>query len=91
MFTENLDVFFNTAEFATAATYNGATTINVIFDRAYLSQLGVAGTNPVALAKASDVPANAVGKTLQIGADVWTIQDVQPQDDGAVVLLQLRT
>lgn len=91
MFAENLDVFFNTADFAIAATYNGAATINVIFDRPNLDVLGVAGTNPVALAKASDVPSDAVGKTLQIGADVWTIQNVQPQDDGAVVLLQLRT
>lgn len=85
--TEDLDAFLS--DFGIAATYNGATAVLVIFDRAYLSALtGVAGTNPVALGKASDF-ASPVGKTLAIGATTYTIQNSEPQDDGAFVLLQL--
>ena len=89
MFTEDLSVFFDTDDFATAATYNGATAVAVIFDAAYLAQLGIAGTNPVALGQASVFPAAAVGKTLAIGGTNYIIRDRQPQDDGATVLLQL--
>lgn len=89
MFTEDLSAFFNTAEFATAATYNGATPVAVIFDAAYLAQLGIAGTNPVALGQASVFPAAAVGKTLVIGGVNYIIRNREPQDDGACVLLQL--
>lgn len=90
MFAEDLSPFFDTTEHATAAALQGlATPINVIFDAAYLEALGVSSTNPVALAKASDVAEADVGKTLTINSVVYTIKDRQPQDDGATVLLQL--
>lgn len=90
MFAENLAPFFSTADFAIAATLQGsATPVNVIFDAAHLEALGVSSANPVALVKASDVVDGDIGKTLTINAVVYTIQDRQPQDDGAVVLLQL--
>lgn len=89
-FTEDLAAFFSTDDFAVAATYNGATPVNVIFDRAYLASFGiVSGANPVALCAASAVAADPTGKTLQIGATVYTIRDCKPQDDGATVLLEL--
>lgn len=87
MFTEDLSVFFDTDDFAIAATV-GATTVPVIFDAAFLEQLGVASTNPTALAKASDSAA-AVGATIVISAVSYTIRGREPQDDGATVLLQL--
>lgn len=87
-FTEDLTVFFDTDDFAVAATYNGATAVNVIFDAAYLAQLGMTGTNPVALGRAADF-ASPVGKTLLIGSTTYTIRNSEPQDDGALVLLQL--
>ena len=90
MFDEDLDAFFDTEEHALDATYDGATAVKVNFDHAYLEQLGVAGTDPVALGKASDFPAAAVGKTLTIGATTYTIRNPQPQDDGATVLLELQ-
>jgi len=89
MFTEDLAVFFNSAEHAVNALYNGVTTIQVIFDRAYLSQLGIAGTNPVALCAASSVAADPTGKALVINSVNYLIRGFEPQDDGAVVLLQL--
>lgn len=87
-FTEDLSAFFDTDDFAIAATV-GATTVNVIFDREYIDAVGrVSSANPVALAKASDAAA-AVGATITISGTAYTIRDRQPQDDGAVVLLQL--
>lgn len=90
MFTEDLDAFLNTDEHAVEATYDGATPVNVIHDAAYLEQLGIAGTRPVALGKASDFPAAAVSKTLLIGSTTYTIKGREPVDDGAFVLLVLK-
>ena len=87
-FAEDLTVFLNTADFAEAATYNGATAVKVIFDASYLESLGIAGTNPVALGLSSHFAAPA-GKTLLIGATTYTIRNTRPVDDGAFVLLEL--
>lgn len=89
MLTENLDVFFQTRHFGTAATYDGSTTINVIFDRAYLESIGVSSTNPVALVKSSDVATNPRGKSLVISGTTYTIQVRRPLDDGALSVLEL--
>lgn len=89
-FAEDLSVFFNTADFAVAATYNGSVAVTVIFDAAYLESLGVVGTNPVALGKASDFAA-PVGKTLLIGTTTYTIRNKQPVGDGATAALELET
>lgn len=88
MFSEDLSVFFDTNDFAIAATV-GTSVVNVIFDREYLRALDiVSGANPVALAKASDSAA-AVGSAITISGTAYTIRDRQPVDDGATVLLQL--
>jgi hypothetical protein len=88
VFAENLDAFFDTVTgHAVAATYDGATAVDVIFDAAYLEQFGVAGVRPVAVGKASVFPAAAVGKTLLIGATTYTIKGREPIDDGAIVAL----
>lgn len=89
-FTEDLTVFLQTGDFATAATYDGSTSVNVIFDAAYIEQLGIAGTKPAALGLATDFPAAAVGKTLLIGSTTYTIKGREPLDDGAFVLLTLK-
>lgn len=90
MFTEDLNAFFDTADFAVDATYDGATAVKVIFDAAYLEQLGIAGTKPAALGQASVFPAAAVGKTLLIGSTTYTIKGREPLDDAAIVLLTLK-
>lgn len=94
-FEDDLPLFFTPKSeggFAVAATYDGATTVNVIFDRAYLEPItGIAGTNPVALVQASAVDADPAGKSLVINGTTYTIARAEPQDDGAVLLLQLRT
>jgi hypothetical protein len=66
-FTEDLDVFLDDADFAVEALYNSTATVRVILDAAYMEIGGLAGTNPVAVGKATDFPAaSAVGKTLVI-------------------------
>lgn len=88
--TDDLAGMFDALDHATAATYDSATTVNVIFDNAYAAELGVAGTNPVAFAQGADIPASGfAGKTLVIGATTYKIRSRQPLDDGAVVLLEL--
>jgi len=91
-FTEDLSVFFDDEYgFAVTATLNAVASGNVIFDRAYLQELNmVSGANPIALAKAANYTSSDVGKTLVIaGKGTYTLRDVQPQDDGACVILQL--
>lgn len=89
MFTEDLDAFLDADDHGTAATYDSSTAVVVIFDRAYLEQLGVAGTRPVAVGKASAFPDAAVGKTLAIGSTTYTIKTREPIDDGSFVMMQL--
>jgi hypothetical protein len=90
MFTEDLSVFFDTDDFAEDATYDTVNTIAVIFDRAYLEQLGmIASAEPTALTRAADVAADPTGKPLVIRGVTYTIRNILPQDDGAVVLLHL--
>lgn len=90
MFTEDLSVFFDPADFALAATYDGSAAVEVIFDNEYVEAItGVAGVNPVVMGKASDFAA-PVGKTLAIGTETYMIRNRRPIDDGALVLLDLK-
>lgn len=89
MFTEDLTLFFDTAVFATAATLDGDTTVNVIFDAAYLENFGIAGSKPGCLARATDVAVENIGDTLTINAVAYTISNRKPVEDGALVLLEL--
>ncbi len=89
--TEDLDQFLDPTEFGTAGTYDSSTAVNVIFDKEYLEQLGIAGTKSAALGKASVFPAAAVGKTLLLNGTTYTIRGREPQADGAFVLLTLKT
>lgn len=93
MFTEDLDAFL--ADFGEAFTLQGGAAggVTAIFDAAYLEQLGVAGTSPAALAKATAVVAGDIGKTFtRVGTGVvYTIRNREPVDDGAFVVLQLTT
>lgn len=93
-FTEDLDAFLDDGDFAHAATFTptsgSAGTKNVIFDEAYVENLGVGGGNPTAIGKASDFPdATTRGGTLVINGTTYTIQERELMDDGAMVRLQL--
>lgn len=91
-FAEDLSVFFDDEYgFADTATLDAVASGSVIYDEAYLRELGmVSGSDPIALARASQYTRSDVGKTLVInGKGTFKIRDVQSQDDGALVILQL--
>jgi hypothetical protein len=91
VFTEDLDAFYvlkSAGGLADPATH-ASVTKPVFFDQGYLEQLGVAGTNPVARAKASDFAAGDIGTSIVIGGVTYTIRGREKIDDGAEVLLQL--
>jgi hypothetical protein len=88
-FTEDLTVFFNPADFAVAALYNGAITVNGIFYAEYVEALGanvVAGTGPVFQCAAADLPAIAQGDTLVIGATTYKVVGIEPDGTGLLLL-----
>ncbi len=94
MFTEDLTVFFKSADFATVATYKaggvgGGVAKNIIFDAAFAAQLGMDAVTPTALAITSDFAGISNTDTLTIGATIYRISESQPHDDGAITVLQL--
>jgi hypothetical protein len=87
---ENRAEFLRTQDFASAATYDGATPVNVIFDEAYIAAGDIGSTDPVAWGNAADFPkGTCIGKTLLIGSTTYVIRERQPVDDGAFVQLDL--
>jgi hypothetical protein len=90
-FVEDLSGFFKVSDFGTAALYNGATTVNGIFDAAYADPLGLAeGTAPVFMCATASVPAAAHGDTLVINGVTYTVRGVEPDASGLVVMLRLQ-
>lgn len=92
--TEDLSVFFNANDFATACTYKaggtgGGTTIYVIKDEPFQGAFGITGTNPTIRCKASDIAAFSNADTFTIGSTVYRGVNEEPQDDGATVIIQL--
>lgn len=89
-FAEDLSVFFSTDDFAVAATHNGTTTVNGIFDKLYLETDagigGVQGNQPVFVCKAADVSAVAHGDTLAISGTTYKVVGVEPDGTGLVLL-----
>ena len=102
MFTEDLTAFFNTAEFAVAATWTpaaggGPFALSVIFDNAYyesaIGDPGVAGRQPMCLA-ADDKLAQGSGikrnDVLVINAVTYKVAEIEADGTG-VTRLMLRT
>ena len=96
MFTETLAEYFDTTDFAVAASFTPVATgvpvsVEVIFDHEYelneFGRSGIAGRRPVALGIEADFVDVAEGDTLSIGADTYRI--VVPEPDG-LGLLTLR-
>lgn len=85
-FTENLDAFLSTDEFAVSATL-GASTFSVIFDRAHLESLGISTTQPMLIAKTSDVSSATRGTSITVNGSAYTIMDNQPDGTGISALM----
>jgi hypothetical protein len=88
-FTEDLTQFFDLDDFAVEAEWSEAPgePVNVIFDKAFIENLGIAGNSPVALGKESDFPDVAEGQTLTISGTVYTIITSQPDGTGVTTLI----
>ena len=86
---EDLSLWLAADVFGTRARLAGRE-ISVIYDVAYLEQMGVAGHSPTALCRAADVPPESVGGTLEIDGAPYVIRGREPIDDGALVRLELQ-
>ena len=88
-FTEDLTPFLDTDDFAVAATLPGspATTANVIFDNVYDELNDIEGSQPQALARASDFSAVAIDADITINSTTYRIKQKKPDGTGLVVLI----
>jgi hypothetical protein len=88
--TNDLDIFFNSEEFAVDVTYNAAT-IQGIFDAEFSSavegEMGVESTVPQVLLKTSDVPSVAHNETMTINSVVYKVIGIQPDGTGMTLIL----
>ncbi len=83
-FLEDLTPFFT--DYGTSATV-GAVSAMGIFDNLFAATMGfTAGTSPVLIVKAADVPAVAQGTAVTISAASYTVTAIEPDGTGLVLL-----
>ena len=86
-FAEDLGMFF--ADFGIAATVGGVSCMG-IFDNAFASTMGfTAGTQPMLIVKAADVPSVAQGNSVVLSSGSYTVTAIEPDGTG-IVLLRLQ-
>lgn len=92
MFNEDLDAFLNVNEFGVAATYN-ATPIVVQLLNEYATidggAVGIEGSNPVALVKASDVVGIQADAAILVDSVNYTVVRIEPDSTGTLYRLIL--
>ncbi|MDY6790533.1 MAG: head-tail joining protein [Thermodesulfobacteriota bacterium] len=94
-FTEDIDTFFNTDDFAVAATYTPLvglpSTVNGIFDDEYFDEVGgsvgIEGSQPRFTCKLEDIAAVEQGDALTVSGVSYEIVNVQKDGTGIVVLV----
>jgi hypothetical protein len=86
MFTEDLDVFLNTDDFAITATVNGSS-VNGIFGDEFVLVDFVESKKPVFSCKLSDVSSVAHGDTAVTSSDTYKVRGIQPDGTGMVKLI----
>lgn len=80
--TDDLAAFFDVAEFGVQATPATGPAITVIFDRAFVEQLGIDATMPVAIARTADVSGLVRGSVLTIAGVAYRVTSTQPDGTG---------
>jgi hypothetical protein len=90
-FEEDLQAFFDEDEFAKSALWNGSTTVNVIFDNAYLEQLNMASRQPIARAIESQFTGVQEGDTLVISGVTYRIENFEADGTGELLMQLART
>lgn len=91
-FTEDLTQFFDTDDFAVAATISSAT-VNGIFENQFLGAPGeadVAGTVPTFTCRTADVSSVTAGTTVTISAVNYVVTGVHPDGTGVTMLILRR-
>ncbi len=94
-FTENIDAFFFTVDFAVAATFTplvgSPSTVNGIFDDDYFDEVGgsvgIEGSQPRFTCKLEDISAVEQGDALTVSGISYLIVNVQKDGTGLVVLV----
>jgi len=64
--------------------------INVIFDNEYFDAIGVSGSNPVVIAKTSEIPNVKRGDAIAVNGANYLIGDPPQHDGSGLVRLELR-
>jgi len=82
----DLNTFFSTDDFATAATIDGKT-VKGIFDNAYIEDLDVSGTIPVFVCKKNDVSDVSQGDPVEIGETSYQVASIEPDGTGVTRLV----
>lgn len=89
-FTEDLTQFVDTDDFGVAALYNGATTINGIFDNQFLGVPGeaqIASLQPMFQCRTVDVSSATAGQSLVVSGTTYYITGIHPDGTGMTVLM----
>lgn len=91
MFTEDMTPFFDSANgFAQPVLFGGVTSVDCVFDNAYLEQLGAAAATPVLTAPTALVSGFGRGTLAVVAGINYTVVSNEPDGTG-ISSLQLRT
>jgi hypothetical protein len=85
--TEDLSLFFNTADFAVTAIYNGSTSVNGIMGRASVAVNEVESTAPSFTCAAVDVPNAKHGDTVVLNEINYKVVGVLVDGTGILTLV----
>lgn len=80
-FVEAFDDFFSDSEFAVTAVYAG-NNVQVIFDKAYIENYGIAGVNTFITVPAASVPGIANGQSILVESLNYIVRNVLPDGTG---------
>ena len=84
--TEDLTIFFETDEFAVVLTHSGSD-YSVIFDAEYSGDEMMAGSLPMAMLPTSDASGMAIGGSVTIGGQAYTIREKQQDGTGVTNMI----
>lgn len=88
-FAQDDAVFFNAAHFAIPAVWQGQV-VDVLFDKAYSEQFGMANNNPVMRAPEASFAGIARGQAVVVNGSDYKVQSFEPDGRG-LMLIQLGT
>jgi hypothetical protein len=80
-FVEAFDDFFSNSEFAVTAVYAG-NNVQVIFDKAYIENYGLAGVNTFITVPAASVPGITNGNSIVVESLNYVVRNVLPDGTG---------